>query len=81
MEEMESQQRYIQDQRGSITKALESGIAQGRQEGRQEGLQQGQQNEKIAIAQRSLPLMDDATIAAITGLTIDEIQSLRSPIT
>ena len=70
LEEMESQQRYIQDQRGSIIRALETGLQQGRQEGRQD--------EKIIIAQRSLPLMDDATIAAITGLSIDEIQSLRS---
>ena len=70
LEEMESQQRYIQDQRGSITKALETGIEQG--------LQQGRQDEKIAIAQKLLALMDDATIAATTGLTIDEIQCLRS---
>ena len=70
---MESQQRLIQDQRGSITKALETGMEQG--------LQQGRQDEKIAIAQRLLLVMDDAMIAATTGLTIDEIQSLRSPIT
>ena len=74
---MESQQRLIQDQRGSIIKALETGMEQGLQQ----GLQQGRQDEKIAIAQRLLLVMDDAMIAATTGLTIDEIQSLRSPIT
>ena len=62
-------------------KALETGIAQGRLEGLQQGLQQGQQNEKLAIAQQLLSVMDNATIAATTGLTIDEIQSIRSPIT
>ena len=75
LEEMESQQRYIQDQRGSIMKALETGIEQGLQQ----GLQQGRQDEKIAIAQRLLSVMDDATIAATTGLRIDDIQALRSP--
>ena len=73
LEEMESQQRYIQDQRGSIMKALETGIEQGLQQ----GLQQGRQDEKITIAQRLLPMMDNATIAATTGLSIDEIQCLR----
>ena len=74
LEEMESQQRYIQDQRGSITKALETGIEQGLQQ----GLQQGRQDEKITIAQRLLPMMDNATIAAVTGLSINKIQALRS---
>jgi predicted transposase/invertase (TIGR01784 family) len=69
LEELEKQQIYIQDQRGVIIKATETGL--------QQGLKQGRQDEKIEIAKRLLDLLDDATIAATTGLSPDEIQALR----
>jgi hypothetical protein len=51
----------------------------GREEGHKAGLQAGQQAEKAAIAltliQRQMPL---AAIAEITGLSLEEIQSLQS---
>ncbi len=67
-EELDAQERremFIQDQRGVLTKAL----SQGREEGRQEA--------SIRIARQLLPLMDDAGIAAATGLVIDVIRQLR----
>jgi hypothetical protein len=30
------------------------------------------------MARRSLPILDDATISQLTGLTIEEVQVLRS---
>lgn len=74
LEELEKQQIYLQDQRGVITKAVEIGVRKGLKEGRQEG----RQDEKVEIAQRLLAVLDDETIAATTGLSIAEIQSLRS---
>ena len=82
LEELEKQQIYLQDQRGVITKAVEigvkKGLKKGRQEGQKEGRQEGRQDEKVEIAQRLLAVLDDETIAATTGLSIAEIQSLRS---
>ena len=82
LEELEKQQIYLQDQRGVITKAVEigvkKGLKKGRQEGQKEGQKEGRQDEKVEIAQRLLAVLDDETIAATTGLSIAEIQSLRS---
>jgi predicted transposase/invertase (TIGR01784 family) len=61
LQELEHQVMFIQDQRGAITKAT----------------QQGKQETQIEIARRSLPILDDATISQITGLTVAEIQTLR----
>ena len=78
LEEMEKQQVYLQDQRGVITKAAELALKKGRREGQKEGRKEGRKDEKIEIAQRLLEMLDDATIAATTGLSVAEIQELRS---
>ncbi len=72
-EELEHQAIFIQDQRGAITKATQQGLQQGLQQGRQEGRQEAQ----IEMARRSLPVLDNATISQLTGLSVQEIQSLR----
>jgi predicted transposase/invertase (TIGR01784 family) len=61
LEELEHQAMFIQDQRGAITKAK----------------RQARQEERLAIAQQLLPLLDDAAIAQTTGLAIAAVQSLR----
>ena len=66
LEELEHQAIFIQDQRGAIAKATQ----QGRQEGRQETQRE--------IAQRLLGMMEAEAIAQITGLSLLEIQALRS---
>jgi predicted transposase/invertase (TIGR01784 family) len=61
LDELEHQSIFIQDQRGAITRAT----------------QQGRQQAQLEIARRLLGMMDDAAIAATTGLPVTEIQKLR----
>lgn len=67
-------ERALRDERSLLRDARE----EGRQEGRQEGLQEGQK----ALRQTALNLvrstsLDDATIAAVTGLSVAVIVALR----
>jgi hypothetical protein len=53
------------------------GWQKGEQEGRQKGEQEGRQEEKVEIALNMLRKnLDLATIAEVTGLTIEQLQSL-----
>lgn len=59
----------------------QEGILEGRQEGRQEGIQEGRQEgmqqERLSNARKMKDKgLDDATIADITGLTLEEISNL-----
>jgi predicted transposase/invertase (TIGR01784 family) len=65
LEELEHQAIFIQDQRGAIVKATK------------QGLQQGRRAEKLEIARRMIGTLEDATIAQMTDLTIEEIQDLK----
>ncbi|MDD4915749.1 MAG: hypothetical protein PHW13_12015, partial [Methylococcales bacterium] len=91
-EELEAQEKrfdFIRLQRGSIAKALHDGMAQGREEGREEGLEkglelgreqgleEGRRRMALEIAAQLLDILDDAAIAAKTGLPETEIASLR----
>jgi predicted transposase/invertase (TIGR01784 family) len=77
LEEQEKSEIFIQDQRGAITKAAKESLEQGRQEGRQEGLEEGLKQKAQEIARKMLGVLDDRTIAEMTGLTLEELQSLR----
>jgi predicted transposase/invertase (TIGR01784 family) len=70
LEELEHQLIFIQDQKGVVTYATRVALERGRQEGSQEM--------QIEIARRSLETLDDVTISQITGLSIAEVQALRS---
>lgn len=91
-EELEVQDKrydFIRLQRGSIQKGrkegLEEGLVKGREEGREEGLvkgreeglEQGARRTAIKIAKQLLDVLDDATIAAKTGLSEIEVAQLR----
>ncbi|MEZ2275271.1 MAG: Rpn family recombination-promoting nuclease/putative transposase [Microcoleus sp.] len=67
---IERQEMFIYDQQGTIIKAVKDAVEEGRQEGRQE--------EKQAIARQLLDRLDDTTIAQITGLSVQDVQNLRS---
>ena len=63
----------IEGQEEGEAKGLAKGLAKGREEGREEGVKQ----EKIAIARAMKQHGDDIDyIAAITGLTLNEISKL-----
>jgi len=74
LDEQEKSEIFIQDQRGAITKAARESLEQGRQEGLEEGLKQKAEE----IARKMLGVLDDRVIAEMTGLTLEELQSLRS---
>ncbi len=61
---IERQEMFIYDQQGTIIKAVEDAV----------------QEEKQAIARQLLDRLDDATIAQITGLSVQDVQNLRSEI-
>jgi predicted transposase/invertase (TIGR01784 family) len=70
LDELERQLIFIQDQRGAIALAEQQAL--------QRGIQQGGQAQQLEIAQRLLPLLDDAAISQTTGLPIATIQQLRA---
>jgi len=61
LEDLEHQEIYIQDQRNAITKAVKQAVKQKASE----------------IAKGLLDVLDEATIAQTTGLSIEEIQKLK----
>lgn len=84
-EELEDQERrevFIQDQRGALSLAEQRGRTAGRREGHRAGLQEGrlegERNQALAIARNLLDVLDDATIAAKTGLSPADLATLRA---
>ena len=91
-EELEAQRSrtdFITMQRASIEMALnqghqtgleqgiEIGIEQGLEQGIEIGIEQGAKAKAIDIAKQLLATFDDATIATMTGLSLQEITQLR----
>jgi predicted transposase/invertase (TIGR01784 family) len=64
-DELEHQSMYIQDQLGALTYSEEKGRKKGSQEMQR------------SIALKLLPTLDDETVSQMTGLTIEEVRSLR----
>ena len=89
LKDLESRERYIQDQQGVLLKGIEEGLVQGlvqgREEGREEGLvqgmqqgmQQGMREKALEIARQLLNVLDNQTISQTTGLSVEDIQNLR----
>lgn len=79
LEDLESREMFIHDQRNAIALGLEQGRAEGLEQGRIEGLQEGLEQAKATLARRLLSNFDDATIAQMTDLTVAQVQQLRQP--
>lgn len=60
-----------------LQKGFQKGLKKGRQDKVEEDIEDGRQAERYAIAIQLLCLLDDATIAAKTGLRESEVASLR----
>jgi predicted transposase/invertase (TIGR01784 family) len=74
LEVLEKRQMFLHDNRNAILKAKQDGLKEGLREGREAG----RQEEKLEIARQLLDVLDIETIAQKTGLSVTEIQSLRS---
>ena len=69
LEDLEHQEIYIQDQRNAITKAVKQAVSQA--------VSQAMKEKALEIAKGLLDVLDEATIAQTTGLTVEEIQKLK----
>ncbi len=67
LDEFEHQWIYIQDQQGAIIYAEEKGM--------EKGIEMTQRS----IAQKLLSTLDNDSISQITGLSLEDVESLRSP--
>ena len=65
LEDLEHQEIYIQDQRNATIKAVNQAVSKAVKE------------KAIDIAKKLLDVLDEATIAQTTGLSIEEIQKLK----
>jgi len=61
----------------NMQKWYQTAEAQGVSKGKQEGRQEGEHSKAMQIALNLLGLLDDATIALKTGLTIEEVKALK----
>jgi len=57
--------------------ALKTAEEKGLKKGIEQGIEKGEKNKAVEIAKNLLDILDNETIALKTGLTIDEINSLR----
>ena len=71
---VDRQLMYLQDQRGAVTYAKEQGL----KEGLEQGLEQGSQAMQRSIAQQLLSTLDDGMISQATGISLEEVRSLRA---
>ena len=84
--DLENCERYILDQQGFFLKGIKERLAQGREEarekgrkkGREEGLALGMREKALEIARQLLNVLDNQTISQTTGLSVEDIQNLRS---
>ena len=73
--------KYIRDQKSILhtgyQDGMNDGLEQGIKKGKEDGIEQGKKEEKIEIAKKMLSKgIDIPTISDITGLSIEEIESL-----
>jgi len=64
--------------RASDEGVIRLNFEKGREEGREEGLEEGAQDKATDIARALLDILDDETIAAKTGLTVEQVKALRN---
>jgi len=67
----------IRERFSQIETAREEGMEKGRLEGKLEGSLEGEQKKAVEIAKGLLDVLDVATIAKKTGLSIEEIEELK----
>jgi predicted transposase/invertase (TIGR01784 family) len=81
--------KYYRDIKNSIDTARDDGKIEGKAEGieigkeigKQEGIELGERNKALAIARNMLSQgLDIALIAQITGLTLEQVESLSPPL-
>jgi predicted transposase/invertase (TIGR01784 family) len=78
LEILEKRSMVLHDSRNAILKAQQDGLAAGEQKGREKGREEGAQEKAREIARSLLSVLDPETISRTTGLSVVEIERLRS---
>jgi predicted transposase/invertase (TIGR01784 family) len=82
LDDQEKSEFFIQDYQNvvskAVTKAVKEATKEGLEQGRKEALAQGIRQKTEEIAKIMLGVLEDQAIADMTGLTLEELQSLRS---
>ncbi|MBE9117508.1 Rpn family recombination-promoting nuclease/putative transposase [Lusitaniella coriacea LEGE 07157] len=73
LEDLEKREIFIQDQKGIIVQAKK----EAKKEGLIEGKMEGKMEKAIEIARKLLDVLDDETISQTTGLSLEEVRTLR----
>lgn len=68
---------FIILQRGSLVLAEKQGLERGLERGLEKGREEGAQAKALEVARNLLDILDDATIAAKTGLSAAQVKLLR----
>ncbi|TAN51852.1 MAG: Rpn family recombination-promoting nuclease/putative transposase [Methylococcaceae bacterium] len=79
-EERAAYERYIDDlryQASMFRSTYVDGYLDGKKEGQEAAREEGQRQARMAIARQLLDILDDAAIAAKTGLSVDAVAELR----
>ena len=72
------QEKAENDWKARIYYAKQEGIAKGRAEGEAKGRAEGEHEKQLEIARKALTMLDDQTIAQLTGLALEEVARLRA---
>jgi predicted transposase/invertase (TIGR01784 family) len=73
----EQRMRSLADSAALIVSAEEKGIRRGMERGMEKGMEQGKKQAKKELARQLLDVLDDATIAAKTGLDPETVAKMR----
>ena len=76
----QSSLKYYRDLNNVIDTSRQEGLEEGIEQGIERGIEQGRQAEKIAIARSLLGQLPIETISQTTGLTVAEVEQLRSDV-
>ena len=74
----EMRSKILKDKVSALNEAERKGIEQGIKQGMKQGVEKGIKEGKIIVAKNLLDVLDNETISLKTGLSIDEVEVLRS---
>jgi len=77
LETLEQQSRVLNDNRNALLYAEQQAELRGELRGEKKGEERGEKKASIAIAQQLFDVLDLETIAQKTGLTLEELRSLK----
>ncbi len=82
LDDQEKSEFFIQDFQNvvskAVTRAVKEATKKGLEQGKQEAVAQGIRQKAEEIARKMLGVFDDQAIADMIGLTLEELQALRS---